>query len=413
MLIVAIGSDGDVLPLVGLGRALERRGHSVTFFANPHFTTCLQRADLDLVPIGTTTDYQTITDHPDLWNKYKGWQLIGAVLVSQALEKTYHLLASHIVPGETGIVSSTLGFAGRLLQETHGIPHATIHLSPAVFHSAYETPKTPGIFMPDWLPTFFKRGMWKVMDHLLIDPVVKSNLNRFRQKLGLSPVSRIFHEWLHSPDLVLCLFPEWYAAPQPDWPSQTRVTGFPLFDDARQIGLPRDVQNFLQEEGPPLVFTPGSANSQAHRFFKEAAEACTLSRQRGIFLTQYPDQLPSSLPETIRHFKYVPLSQLLPHCAALVHHGGIGTCAQALRAGIPQLIQPLGFDQFDNGARITRLGVGRTISSGSFQASGLARALHELLSSEPVTKQCATIAHRFINRHPIEDSCELIESTLM
>lgn len=412
-LVVAIGSDGDVLPLVGLAHLLQQRGHLVTFFSNAHFAERVRKANLDFVAIGTAADYQAITDHPDLWNKYKGWQLIGSALVSQKLEEAYHLLASHVVPNQTVMLSSTLGFAGRLLQETHAIPHATVHLSPGVFHSAYETPKAPGLFMPDWLPVFIKRGMWTILDHLFIDPVVQSGLNRLRHKLGLPPVSRIFHEWLHSPNLVLCLFPEWFAARQPDWPSQTRVLGFPLYDEAHEPALPTAVQKFLEEGAPPLVFTPGSANSQAHHFFEEAAKACTISGRRGIFLTQYPEQLPDSLPDIIQHFLYLPLSQLLPRSAALIHHGGIGTCAQALRAGIPQLIQPLSFDQFDNAARITRFGVGDTIPSESFQAPKIAQHIQLLLSSRHVTMQCATISQRFINHHPLVDSCDIIESTLM
>ena len=107
----------------------------------------------------------------------------------------------------------------------------------------------------------------------------------------------------------------------------------------------------------------------------------------GIFLTRYPEQLPQPLPPQIVHFSYAPLSQLLPHCAALVHHGGIGTCSQALRAGVPQLIQPFAFDQFDNGARIEKLGVGRTISKRSFRAKTLIQHLELRVEKKQVYDQ--------------------------
>ena len=239
------------------------------------------------------------------------------------------------------MVSSTLAFAARLVQETHGIPNATVHLSPGVFHSAYKPPKVPGLFMPGWLPVVVKRAIWKALDYTMIDPIVKPKLNRYRQELGLPPASGIFHKWLHSPDLTLCLFPKWFATPQPDWPPQTRLTSFPLFDDAFRSPFPDEVQRFLDQGSPPVVFTPGSANKFGTHFFAEGARACQLAGRRGLFLTQYPEQLPSSLPSGVQYCSYGPLSQLLPHCAALIHHGGIGTCAQALRAGIPQIIQPL------------------------------------------------------------------------
>jgi UDP:flavonoid glycosyltransferase YjiC (YdhE family) len=253
--------------------------------------------------------------------------------------------------------------------------------------------------------------MWKFLDHTMIDPVVKSKLNRFRRQLGLPPVSRIFHDWLHSPDLVLCLFPEWFAPPQPDWPPRTRVTGFPLFDEAHDSSLPSEVQGFLQQGPPPLVFTPGSAMKHGRSFFSEAARACQLSGHRGIFLTRYPEQLPHSLPKSVKHFTYVPLSRLLPHAAALIHHGGIGTCSQALRTGIPQVIQPLAFDQFDNAARVKKLGVGTMIPRRAFRAPMIAQRVQQLLNSSDVNSHCQEIMNRFHGRDPLEESCRLIEAT--
>jgi rhamnosyltransferase subunit B len=411
MLILAIGSYGDVLPLVGMGRWLHQRGHAVTLFTNDHFGELVRKAGVQFVPVGTAEDYDAMANNPALWHPHKGWRLIMQRLVSGALEEAYTLLKSKIIQGNTMMISSTLGFAARLIQETHHIPHATVHFSPGVFHSAHRAPKVPGLPLPDWLPVAFKKSMWNFLDHTMIDPVMKPQLNRFRSKLGLPPVSRIFHDWLHSPDLVLGLFPEWFATPQPDWPPRTRVTGFPLFDEAHDRSLPSEVQAFLDQESSPLVFTTGSAMKHGHRFFAEAVQACQLSGHRGIFLTRYPEQLPPSLPKGVKHFSYVPLSQLLPHAAALIHHGGIGTCSQALRAGIPQVIQPLAFDQFDNSARVKKLGVGTTIPKRWFVASRIAQHIQGLLSSSDVKMQCQRVMNHFQVKDPLEESCHLIEIT--
>ena len=412
ILVIAIGSYGDVLPLVRLALELQTRGHHVTFFTNDHFADLVQRAGLDFIALGTAAEYDSLANHPNLWHPRKGWKVIGSASVSDGLGRTYSILRERIVPGKTVMVSTTLGFAARLLQETDNIPTATVHLSPGVFHSAYQPPKMPGLPLPEWLPVSFKRMMWTLLNHAFIDPVVKPRLNRFRQDLGLPPVSHIFHHWLHSPDLVLCLFPEWFAAPQPDWPAQTRMTGFPLFDDAHEPTLPSGVQKFLDQGPPPLAFTPGSVNKQGQQFFEEAVKACQLLGRRGILLSLYSEQLPPSLPDGIQHFPYVPLSQLLPQCAALVHHGGIGTCAQALKAGLPQLIQPLAFDQFDNAARVRRLGVGTMLPNRSFHATLIAKQLQDLLTSPARKAHCQTVSSYFTNIAPITESCELIESTL-
>jgi UDP:flavonoid glycosyltransferase YjiC (YdhE family) len=114
ILIVAVGSYGDVLPLVGLGRELHSRGHTVTFFTNGHFANLVQQAGLDFVPIGSTEEYDAVANHPDLWHPHKGWRVIMKRMMSGALQEAYHLLGSHVVPGETVLISSTLGFVARL-----------------------------------------------------------------------------------------------------------------------------------------------------------------------------------------------------------------------------------------------------------------------------------------------------------
>lgn len=94
-----------------------------------------------------------------------------------------------------------------------------------------------------------------------------------------------------------------------------------------------------------------------------AVNACRELNRPGLLLSTFPENFPPDLPETVRPLSYVSFSQLLPHCSAIVHHGGIGTTSQALAAGIPQLIRPLAFDQFDNASRVEKIGRGRWLRS--------------------------------------------------
>ena len=170
----------------------------------------------------------------------------------------------------------------------------------------------------------------------MIDPLLGPSINELRQELGIeSPARGIFRDWNLSPQLVLGLFPEWFAPTQPDWPGQVALTGFPLWDQPEAAGLPVEVDEFLRGGEPPIVFTPGSAMAHGQEFFQAAVEACQSLGRRGILLTKYPQQLPPALPADVRHFSFVPFSQLLPRAAALVHHGGIGSSAQGLAAGLP------------------------------------------------------------------------------
>ena len=151
---------------------------------------------------------------------------------------------------------------------------------------------------------------------------------------------RVFRWWL-SPDLVIGLFPGWYAAPQPDWPRQLRLAGFGRFDGAR-AELPEDVRRFCEEGSPPIAFTLGTGMTHAAGFFRTAVAVCDALGTRGLLLTKYPEVIPARLPPGVRHCAFAPFRQLLPLCAAVVHHGGVGTTAAALEAGCPQLVTAVG-----------------------------------------------------------------------
>jgi UDP:flavonoid glycosyltransferase YjiC (YdhE family) len=209
---------------------------------------------------------------------------------------------------------------------------------------------------------------------------------------------------------VLGLFPDWFGPPQPDWPPQTRLTGFPLYDERGGADIPEELTRFLDAGEPPVVFTPGSAMAQGQDFFAAAVEACRLLGRRGVFLTRFPDQVPPDLPAAVRHFDYVPFSQLLPRAAALVHHGGIGTSAQALAAGVPQLVMPMAHDQPDNAARLRRLGVAASLPRARFRGPAVARDLERLLRSKEVAQNCRAVADRLKDSRAVEQTCEELEA---
>jgi UDP:flavonoid glycosyltransferase YjiC (YdhE family) len=120
--------------------------------------------------------------------------------------------------------------------------------------------------------------------------------------------------------------------------------------------------------------------------------------------------LPPNLPETVRHFDYVPFSALLPRAAALVHHGGIGTLSQGFAAGVPQLIMPMSHDQPDNAARARRLGVGGSLSPRTFRGPAVAGELSRLLESREVHACCRELAGRLAVARPLDSVCDVIEA---
>jgi UDP:flavonoid glycosyltransferase YjiC (YdhE family) len=114
----------------------------------------------------------------------------------------------------------------------------------------------------------------------------------------------------------------------------------------------------------------------------------------------------------VQHFDFVPFGWILPRAAAVVHHGGIGSTAQGLAAGIPQLIMPMGFDQFDNAYHLRRLGVSRAVKPAAFRGPAVADALRSLLDSPTVAQRCREVAARFAGVEPLAQACDWIEELL-
>jgi UDP:flavonoid glycosyltransferase YjiC (YdhE family) len=358
VLLVPVGSHGDVHPFLGIGQTLLSRGHRVTMFTNGLFEPLAKRVGIDFVEIGTAEEFKQIISDPDLWHATRGWKKVFDNICRQLMPVQYDAIKARLVPGETVIVGATLAFGARVIRDELGVPMATVHLQPSIIRSVHEPPILPGTPPLGRAPKWLRRAFYRFADWAVLDPAIGKPVNAFRAEKGLKPVKGVVRDWWHSPDLTIGLFPEWWAQPQPDWPRQMRVTGFPLFDEKGIEHLSDELQRFLASGDKPIAFTPGSAMSHGREFFQAAADACAILKRRGILLTRHSENLPESLPDGVIHVPYAPFSELLPHCAALVHHGGIGTTAQGMAAGVPQLVQPMSHDQPDNAMRLKRLGVG-------------------------------------------------------
>ncbi len=390
----ALGSSGDVHPFVGLGLELARRGCDVTVVAAGYFRGLVEGAGLGFLDPLPEIDFRETIRDPTIWHPLRGPGRLIDAAVRPLLEPLHRLIVARAADGDTIVVGSSLAFGARVAQETHGIPLVTVHLSPALFRSVHAGPRVPGLLVhrgPGW----WKRLQWRLVD-AIADRRILPWLDAYRAGFGLAPLRRVVGEWMHSPLAVVGMFPEWFAPPQPDWPPHTRVTGFPLYSEEGVTELDDDVARFLAAGPPPVAFTPGSAHRFAHGFFREAAAACGRLGVRGLLLTRFPEQIPVTLPAEVRHVAFVPFRRLLPACSLLVHHGGIGSTSQALFAGIPQIVMPMGFDQFDNAARVERLGLGAILPPRRFTAARLAPLLTRLLADAGLRTRCRDVSRRLV-----------------
>ena len=228
-LVIALGSAGDVHPNVGLALALQRRGHRVLFLAGSVFRSMAERAGLEFIGLGTDEEYYAAIRDPDLWNPYRAFFVVARRLILRWLRPLYEIIESLIEPGRMVLIAPATAFAARIAQEKLGLPLATVHLQPAMLRSTID-PACYGF--PDiigHLPRPLRDPYLRAVDRFLLDPVLAPETNAFRGELGLPPVRRLWDRWFQSPQLILGLFPEWFAPPQPDWPPNVHMTGFPLW----------------------------------------------------------------------------------------------------------------------------------------------------------------------------------------
>jgi len=377
VLLLPFGSAGDAFPFIWLGRHLMARGHRVTMITACLFEEHARKAGLNFVSLGEKQEFETMIRDPRIWKLGVGTK----VVFEFAAKSVEPCLAAIESCGKADLMLAPVtAFAGRLAREKHGIPLITVHLQPAVFLSVHETPLLhPAMRWLRRMPVWFKRALFSLPNP--VDLFALPTVKRLCQQHGVKPPKSLWREWWDSSDGVLALFPEWFATPQPDWPANLLQWTFPLEDLAKEQPLSSDLQAFLAAGDKAVVFTPGSANVQASRFFAVAAQAIAQVGCRAVFVTREPKQVPPDLPANILTVEYAPFSTLLKETSVFVHHGGIGTMSQAFAAGVPQLIMHMAHDQPDNADRVERLGAGIGLSVRQFTPQRVAHELKRLLAN--------------------------------
>lgn len=396
-LVICAGTTGDVFPFMRVAKTLQELGREVTFITHVVHAGLLENSGLHHVGLGTPEDYFRVIRDPHIWHPTRSMAALLATYETQLLHLDAAIRASspsHL----TVAISHPLAVPGAAIARESGSVGkvVAVHLAPSSMRTCHDPMRLGNLTVPRWVPMRCRRALWRAVEGRLVDPVGIGQLNSARRALGLAPVrASLLAHIEEAPDVTVTLFPEWFGRPMPDWPRPLVSGDFQLFDAKATGGLDDQVSGFLAAGSKPFVFTPGTGNIQARQFFDAALASTTALARRAIFLTGERSQVPPELPPSILWRPWVSLSELLPHAAAIVHHGGIGTTAEALRAGTPQVVTPFAYDQFDNGARVRELGAGRAIPARRLGWCNLARALREISGSTVIVECCRRIAHNF------------------
>jgi UDP:flavonoid glycosyltransferase YjiC (YdhE family) len=391
---------GNVLPLIGWGRALRDRGHRVTLVGEDLLSKIADREGFGHLAVGLS---------PMLERNRAGDRARGAWDRLQLLRSEYEWVLRGscaalmpVVQDKDVVVAAPYWVVGaRIACERHGAPLATVYLQP------WKLPRDPDAEPgKPWFSPFQRvgRGIRQKLGNL----AMARKLNIYRRELGMSPVRRPL-EWWNSPDAVLAFFPDWFSPRQRSWPAQLQHVGFPLFDRWDSDWKNEELDNFLAAGDPPLVFSQSSNATEDRSYIDVSIAAAERLKRRAVILTTMPEQLPNPLPSHVRYFGFVPISVLLPRSAAFIHHGGVGTLSQTLAAAVPQLVVPQIWDQPDNCRWLAKLGVSRQLTVQQYRVDQVTEQLKYLLESDDVREKCRNLAQQIPVQNSFDAACESLE----
>jgi UDP:flavonoid glycosyltransferase YjiC (YdhE family) len=304
-----------------------------------------------------------------------------------------------VIAGADLVICGTLSAVARIVAEAAGVPVVTIALQPMSFLSVAEPPAMRE--MP-FLPVLRRTcgpGVVRLLYAVAsaqgrpgMRPVI-----RLRRDLGLPPVRDELLDGPRRSERIFAMYPPAFAPLPVDAPAQARSAGFAYYDgrDGTTGTLDPTLKAFLDAGPPPLVFTLGSFVTYAPGNFYHASArvAHRLGRRAILLVGQHAlGDYAGLASDDIAVAGYAPHSLLFPRAAAVIQHGGMGTTAQALRAGVPQLVCPFFGDQFDNGQRLKRLGVARVVRLSRYGEKRAFAALSRLLGSPYATERARVLA---------------------
>jgi UDP:flavonoid glycosyltransferase YjiC (YdhE family) len=349
-----------------------------------------------------------------VWHPRTGTEYLICELMLPHLEASFEDLKA-AADGADLLVTHVLWFGAPLVAELLGIPHCAVGLQPAAFPSVHD----PSVIATaPWLHALRHLGPtpFRVLYKLAALRTAKwaKPVAELRHKYGLAPAQHDpFLFWAKSATAAMGWFSPLLGPPQPDWPAGALATGFPFYPSAHS--LTRETEDFLAAGDAPVVFTLGSAAVQmAGNFYEESAKAARLLDRRAILVAgdAAHGKLRDLASERIHVTAYEPYAALFPQAAALVHQCGIGTTGESLRAGVPVLGVPWGHDQFDNAARLRRLGCGAVLSRSRYTGSRAAAALQRLLGAKTLAARCAEVAQAIAAEDGVGAACDFLEAML-
>jgi rhamnosyltransferase subunit B len=423
VVLATVGSLGDLHPFIALGRALRGLGLDAVIACSPEYQAKVEAAGVAYRPL-----------RPSFAEIERDLGMDRAQLTHAVLKRSRFLFREVVLPYVRAayedmmqatedadlILPSSLAFAARLAAEKRAIPWIAVVLQPMMFLSSFDPP----VFAEAERFSALLRALGSTPTRYALWALKKAvnglfrPLHALRADLGLAPTAQNpLFEGQFAPPGAIGLYSRLLGEVQPDYPRPAWITGFATFDseDGRVAALDPALEAFLQAGPPPLVFTLGSliVNSPGG-FYRQGVIAARTLRMRAVLLVGEGAyrELAHLNSEAVFVCAYAPHSALFARAAAIIHHGGIGTLAQALRCGRPQLIAPYFADQLDNAARASRLGVARVLPPRRYTGASVSRDLGRLLGDDRLLAQAGWVGETVSAEDGAANAARIVLDTL-
>jgi sterol 3beta-glucosyltransferase len=399
ILLLALGTRGDIQPLVALGKSLKHAGHDVAVCTSTSFAPWIKEHGLDYAYLNndiidlvhSDSGRRALERHGGVAGLPK--RLIEASRQFKPIFRRTLAEEWEAAQGAQMIIYNPNAVGGYHIAEALGIPGIMTDALPTwVPTSAFPHIVTPELRIGGWYNRL-THSIIGVTPRLLFGSVV----SQWRKETRRLPPRSLFASELVRTDgrpvPVMLSFSPSVVAPPPDWPENVRVTGYWFLDEGKAWQPPSGLLEFLADGPPPVFIGFGSmAGGNPAKTARVVLDALTQSGQRGLIVTGWGGLIVPDPPRNVHVTEYVPYDWLLPQVAAVVHHGGAGTTSAGLRAGKPAVICPFVADQPFWGRRLAELGVGPPpISQRKLTVDNLASAIREAVTNTRMQERAAEL----------------------
>jgi len=417
IVLTTYGSSGDLNPIVALGLGLRARGHTVLIAVEDAHRAAVMAAGLPVHPLSGDNDAVLLLYRHALFNDLPPLTFAKILLersILPALPAAVDALRAACV-GSDLLISTVQQAASGIVAELTRVPWVSVALSPTAIPSAANAPHPVLGAVPRPLQPLINRTAWAALR-----PAARrlgdDRLNRVRASFGLRPCRDVLLLGNRSPSLTaVAVSPTFFPRPR-DWPRHVRPTGFLFWDTPATWEKPAALADFLAAPRPVVAVSSGSMSPLVGdvfaAFYRTSVAAIQRVGARALVIGASPAAFPTPVSADVLAVPFAPFSTIYPRCAAVIHHGGIGTTAQGLRAGVPALVAPWGVDQYFDGMQVARLGAGRWLPRRRYTVARVAGELIPLLHQPSYRAQARAIASQMAREDGVTALCLEIEDIL-